>query len=286
VALRFEKTDVRSYQVENGDAEASFLAGERLAALIEPKNLNHVFVLSEGLHINGSDLVRGLEKNLPENVRITGGLAGDGVRFQETVVFCDGVPKSNAITAIAFYGHNLKVGYGSFGGWDSFGPERVITKSRGNVLFELDGKSALELYKEYLGEHAKGLPATGLLFPLSIRDKEATVSLVRTILATNEQEQSMTFAGDVPEGWYGRLMKANFDRLIDGAARAAKNSREIVDSPKVDLAILISCVGRKLILKQRVEEEVEGVREILGKNTALTGFYSYGEIAPTTGGTK
>lgn len=286
VAVHFEETTVRTYEVEVNSAEDSFLAGERLAALVSPANLSHLFVLSTGVNVNGSELVKGLEKNLPENLIITGGLAGDGSKFRETLTFSDGVPKNNVISAIAFYGHKIKIGYGSIGGWDPFGPERIITRSKSNVLYELDGKNALELYKQYLGEHAKGLPATGLLFPLGIRDQETTTSLVRTILAISEKDQSLTFAGDVPQGFHARLMKVNYERMIDGAAKAAKNCQETINFPKVDLAILVSCVGRKWVLKQRVEEELEAVREIFGNDTILTGFYSYGEIAPLAGSTK
>jgi len=170
---------------------------------------------------------------------------------------------------------------GSLGGWDPFGPERLVTHSDGNVLYELEGRSALALYKEYLGEYAEGLPATGLLFPLAVRMPGAETSLVRTILSIDEQARSLTFAGDVPEGAHARLMKANFDRLIDGAIGAAGSSLRTMrgDSPP-ELALLISCVGRKMVLKQRVEEEVEGVRDVLGAETVLTGFYSYGEISP------
>jgi hypothetical protein len=181
---------------------------------------------------------------------------------------------------LGFYGDRLKVGFGSLGGWDPFGPERVVTRSEGNVLFELDNKPALELYKTYLGEHAAGLPATGLLFPLNVRRIEGEDPLVRTILAVDEAEQSLTFAGDVPEGAVAQLMKANFERLIDGAAGAAQSCHEVLGGQPPDLAVLISCVGRKLVLKQRTEEEVEGVREVLGNDTPLTGFYSYGEICP------
>ena len=166
------------------------------------------------------------------------------------------------------------------GGWDPFVPERKITRSSGNVLHELDGQSALALYKKYLGPQAAELPASGLLFPLSLRVREDETGIVRTILGINEEEQSITFAGDVPEGAYVRLMKANFDRLIDGASQAAQASYTTIGASSPDLAILISCVGRKLVLKQRIEEEVESVREILGDRTVLTGFYSYGEISP------
>jgi len=285
-AIQFEHSSVQGAQVNIHDVEESSLeAGRRLARSLDPLNLVHVFVLSDGLSINGSELVQGLTENLPPNVTVTGGLSGDGERFGETLVLWDGRIQSGMIAAVGFYGERLKVGYGSLGGWDPFGPERLITRSEGNVLYEMDGQSALDLYKKYLGEHAAGLPATGLLFPLALR-ADGGKSVVRTILSVNEKDQSMTFAGDVPEGSYARLMKANFDRLIDGAYGAAKTSYEAIGSTSPDLAILISCVGRKMVLKQRIEEEVEAVRDKLGKNTVLTGFYSYGEISPFTPGAK
>jgi hypothetical protein len=245
-----------------------------------------VFVLSDGLNVNGSELVKGLRNNLPEGISITGGLAGDGASFKETFIVTEKAEsKSKIVAAIGFYGNNISIGYGSLGGWDSFGIERLVTKSKNNVLFELDGKPALDLYKSFLGEeYAKDLPASGLLFPLNLRVKYENTPVVRTILAVNNEEQSLTFAGDIPEGSYVRLMKANFDRLIDGAVGAANYTIQNNSNP--ELAILISCVGRKLVLKQLIEEEVEGVSEVLGKKTILCGFYSYGEISPFSKNTK
>jgi hypothetical protein len=279
-AIHFEHTRIGGATADINSMGESFAAGVSLAQKLAADDLVHVFVLSDGLQINGSELVKGLVKGLPEGVSITGGLSADGDRFQETYVFSDDAPAQNQVVAVGLYGTGLKVGYGSFGGWDSFGPERLITKSRSNILYEFDGRSALALYKQYLGDHAKDLPASGLLFPIQIRMPDAEEGLVRTILAVNEEDQSLTFAGDVPEGAYARLMKANFDRLIDGAVDAAKASHRMTGNGSTDLAILISCVGRKLILKQRVEEEVEGVQEVLGEKTILAGFYSYGEISP------
>lgn len=279
-AISFESTRIQGAQVALSPAIDSHRAGQLLAQSIETDGLRHVIVLSDGMDVNGSDLVRGLTEILPPEVSITGGLAGDGERFKETLVCWDSYPHNKMVSAVGFYGNTLKIGYGSQGGWDPFGPERIITKSKGNMLYELDGKSALELYKLYLGEQAEGLPATGLLFPLSLRKKDSQTSVVRTILSVNEEDQSMTFAGDVPEGSYARLMKANFDRLIDGAIGAAKKSYEAIGSFSPELAILISCVGRKMILKQRTEEEIEGVRDVLGEKTVMTGFYSYGELSP------
>jgi len=279
-AIHFEHTRVHGAKTTITCKKASFQAGVDLAQALPQDNLVHVLALSDGLQVNGSDLVRGLTSALPSGVKVTGGLSGDGSLFSKTLVTLNGPAKEKQVAVMGLFGQRLQVGYGSLGGWDPFGPERLITKSDGNILYQFDGTSALELYKQYLGRHAEGLPATGLLFPLSLRFKGREDRLVRTILAIDEQEQSMTFAGDVPEGAYAQLMKANFDRLVDGAVGAAKLSYASIGSFQPELALLISCVGRKMILRQRVEEEVEGVQEILGSAATLAGFYSYGEISP------
>ena len=279
-AIRFEHTEVRAATAPVTAADSA-AAGAALAHTLADPELVHVIVISEGLDINGEALVRGLGEKLPASVSVTGGLSADGEQFQETVVLFGSTPQKNTVAAVGLYGTKLKVGYGSLGGWDSFGPERQITKSAGNVLYELDGQSALALYKRYLGDHASDLPASGLLFPLSLRTTDVSAPVVRTILSVSESDQSLTFAGNVPVGGYVRLMKANFDRLIDGAVGAGRISAEALGTP-VDLALLVSCVGRRMVLRQRVEEEVEGVRDIVGPGATITGFYSYGEISPFT----
>lgn len=274
--LSFDKSKVVYHEMQISDAKNSEQVGAELCKSFESKDLKHIFVLSDGLNVNGSKLVQGMRDAVPEGVAITGGLAGDGPHFEQTVlVDNDGQIRDQLVIALGFYGE-LNVSYGSMGGWDSFGIERLVTKSKDNVLFELDGEPALALYKSFLGDEASKLPSSGLLFPLSMRYSEDRKPLVRTILAVSEAEQSLTFAGDIPEGSYIRLMKANVDRLIDGAEEAA----ELAKQEKNEFAICISCVGRKLVLRQIVEEEVEGVRDKLGPDCLITGFYSYGEIAP------
>jgi hypothetical protein len=282
-AVELEQSSVRAAHLALATVNDSYEAGRRLALDLPEERLAHVVVIADGTMVNGSALVRGLNDHLPTGVQVTGGLAGDGESFEETLVFLDSEPRIGLIAAIGFYGDRLRVGFGSLGGWDPFGPDRLITRSEGNVLFELDGKSALGLYRNYLGEYARELPASALLFPLALRREGRRHSpVVRTILSIDDEAESMTFAGDMPQGEYARLMKANFERLIDGATLAAKNSFEILGGQAPDLALLISCVGRRMVLKQRTEEEVESVREVLGPDAVLTGFYSYGEISPFT----
>jgi len=285
-AVQFEKSEIRGFSVDIRPGGSSFQFGEQLAHGLPHEGLKHVFVISDGLKVNGSELVAGLTRHLPAAVSVTGGLSGDGPNFKDTLVLWDDFPEKERVAILGFYGESLKVGFGAMGGWDAFGPERLITRSTGNVVYEIDGKSALGLYKNYLGEHAKGLPATALHFPLSLRTSDKGSCVVRTILSVDEKDQSMIFAGDVPQGVNARLMRANYERLIDGSVDAAKTSFDALGSSEPELAILISCVGRKLVLKNRTEEEVEGVRDVMGNGTVLTGFYSYGGISPFAPNTK
>lgn len=285
-AIQFEKTKIRSRLSNIREHGSSYETGKHLMKALQADDLIAVFIISDGTHINGSELVAGFSENNPNCIPVTGGLAGDGARFTRTFAGLDQVPEEGNVVAVGFYGKNLSIGHGSFGGWDEFGPERTITRSDKNSLYEIDGRNALDLYKEYLGPYKEELPGSALLFPLSIREPGSTEHLVRTILRINEQERSMLFAGNLPEGSKVRLMKANFDRLINGSSTAAKNSFSTLNNSSPELALLVSCVGRKLILQERTDEEVQAVKQIFGDSTALAGFYSYGEISPFNPNTR
>lgn len=281
--VRFDKTRVRTASASVAGAQDSQLAGKQIAAELEASDLAAMLVLSEGLHVNGTELVAGINDVVDPSVVVTGGLAGDGDRFDETWVLADGTTESHRIVAVGLYGDQVEVGHGSKGGWDIFGPERIVTRSQGNVLYELDGQPALQLYRDYLGELADGLPATGLLFPLAIREPgDDERALVRTILGIDEATNSLTFAGDIPQGHHAQLMQANFDRLVGGAEEAALHA---TDADAEDLLVVaISCVGRRLVLGERAEEEIEATMDVLPVGAVQVGFYSYGELSPHANG--
>jgi hypothetical protein len=284
-AIHFETATVQCNQVQLVDAAHSFTAGADAASTLLQADLQHVLVFSDGLNVNTNELLKGIASNIPETVRVTGGLMADGSDFKKTVLGLNQVPEAGKVVIIGLYGA-LNIGYGSLGGWDTFGVKRTITKSKDNILYEIDGRPALELYKEYLGEQAKNLPSSALLFPLNIWLPGTNEEVVRTILNINEADQSLIFAGDIPEGAQSQLMRANFDRLIDGASMAATTSTQLLGGKKAEFALLVSCVGRRLVLKERTEEEAEGVRDVLGSQAAITGFYSYGELCPTAATTE
>ncbi|MFO0357785.1 MAG: FIST signal transduction protein [Sphingobacteriaceae bacterium] len=281
--LHFERTSIKFSSLNIAEAQNSFEAGLMLIKKFDCENLKYVFVLSDGNLVNGSELVNGMQSCCDGKILITGGLAGDGANFVSTLVGLNQKPKEGMLVAIGFYGDSLEIGHGSNGGWESFGIERNVTKSLDNVLYEIDGKNALELYKNYLGKYADELPGSALLFPLSVKLLGTNEEMVRTILSVDEKSSSMTFAGDIPQGSSVRFMKANLDRLVDASCQAAENSKISLSSHEPTFAVLISCVGRKLIFGNRIDEEVEAVKNVFGKNTVISGFYSYGEVCPNNG---
>jgi len=281
-ALEMKTTRVAAVSVKRADFRDCEDAANGLMNKLDLNGLRYVLVLADGSQVNGTWLIKGINQITKGKILVTGGLAGDGTRFQSTLVGLNDEPKEGNIVAIGFYGDHFIARHGSMGGWETFGPERKVTRSSSNILFGIDGQPALELYKKYLGPDADSLPASALLFPLSVNLPDSDESVVRTILSIDESSGSMTFAGDIPEGASVRFMRANFDKLTLAASGAAQQTTAgLQESP--DLAILISCVGRKEILKMRTEEEVEAVDEVFGHRTKLTGFYSYGELSPLSG---
>lgn len=285
--MQFEKTKIQTIIKTLDGNQDSFAVGKSIVDELYQSDLKGIFLLSEGLSVNGSELAKGLNSRGDRQIVMTGGLAGDRERFEKTWSIYQGEIVSNAIVAVGFYGESIQLGFGHGGSWEAFGPERQITKSNKNILFQLDHKPALDLYKTYLGDKATGLPATGLLFPLGIRqNKTDGAPLVRTILGVNEAEKSLIFAGDVPEGYWARLMRTNSENLIQGAQLAAEqadNMRNPKISQKNSLSIAISCVGRRLILGERTEEEVESIFNVFQGGAKQIGFYSYGELSPRAG---
>ncbi|MGD7653011.1 MAG: FIST signal transduction protein [Verrucomicrobiales bacterium] len=278
--IGFDSTEILAASEPIAESDNSLDVGLRLARQLNRPGLRHILLISDGLHINGTTLVDGIRQIVGSDIPVSGGLAGDGDRFQSTLVGIGHTIRPRQVVGIGLFGQNLHTSCGSRGGWHPFGPHRLITKSSGNTLYELDGRPALALYKRYLGEMADNLPATGLLFPLGItNDPSDNQVIVRTILAVDETTQSLTFAGDIPQGACARLMKASSDELIAGAANAADDARQSSPSHP-SLAILVSCVGRRLVLGQRTDEELETVRDQLPPDTPVIGFYSYGETCP------
>ncbi len=283
-AIAFARTRIEVARVDLRSAETSFEAGANLVRALDPSGLRHIFVISEVLQVDASQLLQGINSARPQGVTVSGGFSADGDRQQISHVWCNGDPAQSSVAALGLYGDRLRIGLAVTGLWGQFGPVREVTKSRGSVLYELDGRSALGLYKEYLGELASELPAAALRFPIGLSVRYTGHSILRGVLSVEEATQSLRFAGDVPEGAHVRMMMGTVERLIDDTYEAAVHSTAGLGGIAPELALLVSCNGRRVVLSQRVEEELEAVGEALGDKTVLAGFYSCGEIAPLAPG--
>ncbi len=280
-AIEFANTPIKTYEFEIKGLN-DYILGAKIASTIDQTNLNNVMVLLDAGNMNGGYLMDGFNSVFEGRFPIYGGFAGDDTSFEKQVVGLNTMPESNKIVIVAFYGQTLKISHGSKGGWEVFGPERKVTKSKANRVYEIDGKPLLSLYKEYLGEKAKELPGAALLYPICIKDNERNELVVRGIQNLNEDDQSISFFSNVAEGSIVQLMKASFDNLIDGAGKSAAESlRNGLNNP--EFALLISCVGRRLVLGPKTEDEIYETIRVLGENTKVAGFYSYGELSPVVG---
>lgn len=286
-AIKFDAVKVRAAIGQVTTMEQSEGTGTSLGAALKAPDLRAVLVFGKGVGINGSALIAGMTAAVGTAVPVSGGLAGDGGAFTETLTVTPTGLDPDGIVAVGFYGDGLRISHGSFGGWQPFGPPRKVTRSVGNILYELDDRSALDLYKDYLGEYAKDLPASGLLFPFEMLDADhRSVGLIRTILGIDAEAGALILAGDIDANGYLRLMHANNEGLVDGAEIAARRARDAAEGGQGGLGLLVSCVGRKLVMGDAVDEEVEAVSHILGRELPLAGFYSYGEIAPFSSTTE
>jgi hypothetical protein len=279
--VELEKTSHLTKVFQYNEFDNFIDLGRSIGNSFDQTNLVYIMLLGTS-GINAEKILQGLNEVLPNNVTVSGGIAGDDERFERTLVGLNENIASDQMVALAFYGTNLIVTHGSKGGWDTFGPQRTVTKSEGNILFEIDNRPALDLYKEYLGEKASELPGSGLLFPFTILDTATSEPIVRGIQNVNESLNSIVLFGDVKNGDKIQLMRANFDRLIDGAALSSIESKIGLNSDP-DFALLVSCVARKLVLGQSTEDELEEARKYLGASTKICGFYSYSELSPVVG---
>ncbi|ODU74201.1 MAG: hypothetical protein ABT08_11085 [Microbacterium sp. SCN 71-21] len=231
-----------------------------------------------------TEVPNSLIATLGDEIPITGGMACDGTAFEKTLVAAGAPPRSNVVAALGFYGADFHMGFGISAGWQVFGPRRRVTRSSGNRVYDVDGIPMLDLYRRYLGEEEfAGLPTTGLRFPLQIHHPEAPdETVVRAVLGVDHADGSMYFGGDIPVGAVVQLMRGTFGRLTEAAADAARQVEDVVDpaAPNAAAAILVSCIGRRILMGSTIEDEVVAVAERLNDPMPRIGFYSLGEISP------
>jgi len=281
LGLAFDSVTVRMHRVPLDNHARSASAGHLLGDLLLSSGAPAaVLPFVPGLGVDGGTFVHGLRAALPVATPTIGGMAADGRRFGRTFTILGNQIHTDQAVAVGLYGKSLRIGAGSASGWTSFGPTRKVTEASGPVLSTLDRKPALQLYCNYLGDKARELPSSGLLYPLALvgEGDPSRTGLIRSIMGVDWDAGTLTLTGALAPGSLVRLMHADNQRLIDGAQLAAE--RVLASSGTGAAVLLVSCVGRREVLGDDIDDEIEAVRTVFPKDTPIAGFYSYGEIGP------
>lgn len=281
IALKFEKTRLKIIRETCDGHGESYKVGKKLGKKLDAPDLAHVILISDGMYVNGTALLGGIHEGMSKCVTITGGMACDGNNFHETFVGMNEKPKEKEVVAVGFYGNSLRVGYAAQGGWEPFGMDRIITRAKDNILYELDGENALDLYVEYMGGSMDDLTTRSLMFPFSIRkDKSSEERIIRTFDKFDESDRSLRFSGDVPQGYVAQFMKGNVEKLSHGARASAEKASQGIKMDNKTVVLAVSCLGRQVAMGQRVGDEIDEIVNVFGKDVSVTGFYSHGEFCP------
>lgn len=262
-------------------------AGRELALALLPETA-YVQLFSDGITGNGCALLRGMSAVLGRQTPISGGTAGDDGEFVRTYQFAGDRVLTDAAVAIGFSG-DFQVGTGVRSGWSPLGIAKRVTKASGNVLHELGGLPALEVYERFLGKHAERLPAVGVEYPLGLMDEtgdcgDGDYHLLRATMSVNREKGSITFAGEIPEGALVRLTCGDTGAILDATGQAAQLAQEDLGDKTPVMVFFYSCMARKIVLGRRTKEEIERIRQVVGREIPILGFYSYGEFCRVRAG--
>jgi hypothetical protein len=280
--VRFDRTRVRRFQTDIGPDRSETTAARHLAAaLADSPGLAAVLVMVDALQVDGPALVEALVAALPAGLPVAGGLGGDGTAAAGTGN--DGTPQGS-VCVIGLYGAHVHMARACRGGSIGFGPRRLVTRSEGQTVLDIDAQPALTLYREYLGRYADGLPEAASHFPLTVfRHGGDHHGVIRYVLDIDPARQSIRVAGDIPTGSQVQLSRAGRSELLDGAEQAARQVAPRLPADRPVLNLVVSCVGRRHVLGEQTEDELEPFDDHLPDGSLQVGFYSFGEISSIDG---
>ena len=235
-----------------------------------------VFVVSDGLTGSGDAVISGLRTALGADVPIVGGAAGDKRRLRATFQLHPQGVSQDSVAVLAVYGP-LQVSTGVESGWEPLGKRVRVTKSSGHVVHGIDGKSALEFYRHYMGEYTRG--ATMPAYPLGVWPQNGDPFYVRSPIFIQEDTGSVIFSGAVAEGSEVQMMQVDRPNIGKGARASIAAAIGSVPGGAPSVVFVVSCTTRNEMLGTQVSEEARIVQAGAG-DVPIFGFYAYGEYAP------
>ena len=263
----FERTTIKTYYSPY-DGSSEHLAGSLYKQFDNPQEIKLMITFVDGLNTNGEKFIKTFEE-YDENLLIAGGLAGDNAIFSETLVFNENGCYDNGAVAAIFFGDELIVNTTNSFGWKRIGKKLKVTKSKENIVYSIDGISAVDIYKKYLGQEiSDDLPATGIEFPLIIHRNN--IEIARAVIGIQKDIGALVFAGNISEGDVVQFGYGDID-TIKSLINTTK--RTLLSKP-VESVFIYSCMARKRLMGKTVLAEIVP----LSKIAPTSGFFTYGEL--------
>ena len=263
----FEHTKIRTYasKIYKSSEETANALISQFCTVEEKPRVAISFV--DGLHINGEAFIDTLGK-YHESLIIAGGLSGDNANFQQTVVFTEKeILPSGAVVAL-LYNEHLQVATKASFGWESVGKSMMVTRAEGNIIYEIDGECAVDIYGKYLGEDiARNLPQIGVEFPLIV--KKHGMEIPRAPLSKSS-DGSLVFAGSIHTGDKVTFGYGNLQAILQ-YGQSVYEDHQVQKSESI---FVYSCMARLQLLGENVNDELLPLQSICN----VTGFFTYGEF--------
>jgi len=242
-----------------------------------------MITLPDALAGGGADVVRGITDVVGLHFPIVGGSPGDDLQMKKTYEFCNDKIYSDAVVS-AVLSSDLVTGFGVRHGWHPVGKSMTVTRSKGGQVYEIDERPAIKAYEEFFGkdieEEALGREFT--INSLGVPAWEGEYRLRWPLL--KKEDDSIICAAELPEDSVVRIMSGDEDSAIEAAKAAAREAMIKAGEPEdIAACIIFDCISRKQLLGKDAGKEIEAIQSIVGKETPLIGFYTYGEQAPTSG---
>ncbi len=285
---------------ENIDQIGSRAAGADVAKKIKEQaeavgeELKSFMMFPDVLVGNGADIVRGVLTELGENFPVVGGASGDEQEFVQTFQYLGDKTYSKSVVALGISGE-FSFGVGVRHGWIPIGVPMTVTKSDGSLIQEIDGQPAIRVYEDHFGkEKARVLQDTEgvasvrsvLTYPFGISTKDRQNEILIRFATDVLDDGSIRCAAEIPEGSEIRLMIGSKEEAVEAAQDAADKSKKGLVGKEPKAAIIFNCIARKNLFGEEARDEINAIRESIGANVPMIGFYTYGEQAPIDGVTQ
>ena len=245
-----------------------------------------LMLLSDGLAGDQQEIVRGAYGVVGAAVPLVGGCAGDDLQMTKTYQLYDGHVLTNAVVGVAI-GSDAPLGIGVRHGWRRVGEPMVATRSAGNRVFQLDEQPALDVYLDRLDAppeartDAAAFTRFALTHPLGLARRRGEEH-VRFVGDADFTERSLGLIAEVPQGGLAWFMEGDEESVLAATEGACANAlAQLAGRPPLGM-FAFDCIARRGVLGDGIVTEVAQIAASAA-GAPIAGFYTYGEIARTSG---